>query len=50
MPSPIVEVANLLLVFHHTSRFAFFLILQSDVVLYGLEVLSMLRHDKGKRV
>lgn len=43
MPGSIVEVANLLLVLHHTGRLAFFLILQSNVILYGLKVLPMLR-------
>lgn len=43
VPGSVIEVANLLLVLHHTSRFAFFLILQSNVVLYGLKVLPMLR-------
>lgn len=43
VPGSVVEVANLLLVLHHTCRFAFFLILQSNVVLYGLKVLPMLR-------
>lgn len=43
VPGSVVEVANLLLVLHHTSRFAFFLVLQSNVILYGLKVLPVLR-------
>lgn len=43
VPGSVVEMANLLLVLHHTSGLAFFLILQSNVILYGLKVLPMLR-------
>lgn len=46
VPGSVVEVANLLLVLHHAGRFAFFLILQCNVVLYGLKVLSVLRRKE----
>lgn len=49
VPGSIVEVANLLLVLHHTSRLAFFLILQRNVILYGLKVFPMLRHKARQK-
>lgn len=42
VPRAVVEVADLLLVFHHVGWLASLLVLHGDVVLDGLEILAVL--------
>lgn len=42
VPGPVVEMAHLLLVLHHTCRFTLLLIFKSNVVLNSFKILPML--------
>lgn len=53
MPGAVVEMPDLLFVLHHACRLALLLVLQSDVVLNGFKVFSMLEnkvHNKSMAV